>query len=174
MLNSAGTSAGWLLLLSLVRGVGADLTGRLSVCRVISYRKSSFWSDVKQNMVISTCKRQYYTIHSCEATVSPRGISKHGRNGPFCAHPTLKELDWLFAWLPYLEHPTEAVAPGCSWISKPRTGDTPKGFHRSLGGSAVLCLPARAAREGICVARRTQPSCFLIFPWEASRWKKKY
>ena len=89
----AGSSAGWLLLLSPVRGVGAELACGLRLCHVMSYRKSSFWSDVKQNMAISTYKRQYYTVHTNEATVSPRRISKHGRNDPFCAHSTLKELD---------------------------------------------------------------------------------
>lgn len=43
--NHAGTSVGWLLLLNLVRGVGAELAGGLRLCHVMSYRKSSFWSE---------------------------------------------------------------------------------------------------------------------------------
>lgn len=77
MLNHAGTSAGWLLLLNLARDIGAELAGGLRLCHITSYRKSSFWSDVKQNVAISTYKRQYYTAQSNEATVSPRKISKH-------------------------------------------------------------------------------------------------
>lgn len=93
ILNLARTAAAWLLLLQLVRGVGAELAGGLRLCRDMSCRMSSVWSEAKQHMAISTSRRRHHTVHPNETTAGPRRMSKHGRNDPFCAHSALKELD---------------------------------------------------------------------------------